>query len=613
MAASTSPLPTTHFALLDQLCVPELQALVRKLIAVFNGGIKVLVTSPEVPKRKGDCVGFVLRSLQTDEQLRRLFAALSSNERLTLAEIVHNEPMLILDRGRYAATHGQRPAIPSDSSSAKIGLLHAVLSPYGSIPPDLVERLRPIAEKPAPPAPHYAEEPPPALYEELAVQLHATEEAACHDVMAVLQLIAQGAVRVSPATGIITEASADAVRAVLLTGDYYPPALAPDYDDDVSIGRRGIRPFAWPLLLQAGGLAAAQGGKLILTSAGEKSLTKPAHELLQKLWGRWVKFTGFHEFSRLEEIKGQKSAKSPLAKPNAGRQALADTLALLAVDRWIALDDFFTYMFSMRLNYTVVRDHWALYRTDPNYGSFGTSNTDWGHTDGRFGLAVLLEYCATLGLIDVALSPPWGARDDLRGLWGWDDVSCLSRYDGLHALRLTPLGAWVFGAAEGYTPRLPAPALTIHPTGDILLDDTAAPGVRIQLQRIADPVGADVYRLSAEKILQALESGMAFDGLTRFLRAHTSQPLPSSMCDFLRIIDTHRQTFTLESPGYLISCADPQLTALVCQDARLAGCCLQVNADFLFLRKGREQDFTTVLRALGYVLPGLPMGAAGEK
>ncbi|MFO7803493.1 MAG: hypothetical protein R6V55_14475 [Desulfovermiculus sp.] len=71
-----------------------------------------------------------------------------------------------------------------------------------------------------------------------------------------------------------------------------------------------------------------------------------------------------------------------------GRENLAQGLADLEPQQWILLEDFFKHLFAR---------------------------------------AFLLEYAATLGSIDVALIPPWGAVSDVRNLWGADDLSCLSR------------------------------------------------------------------------------------------------------------------------------------------------------------------------------------------
>ena len=65
---------------------------------------------------------------------------------------------------------------------------------------------------------------------------------------------------------------------------------------------------------------------------------------------------------------------------------------------------------------------------------------------------MLLEYAATLGMIDVALIPPAGARRDFRNMWGTDELAFFSRYDGLMYFRLTPLGAYCLGVESDYQP-----------------------------------------------------------------------------------------------------------------------------------------------------------------
>ena len=102
---------------------------------------------------------------------------------------------------------------------------------------------------------------------------------------------------------------------------------------------------------------------------------------------------------------------------------------------------------------------WRLYIADSYYGSLGHAGPRaWDVIEGRYALCVLLEYAATVGLIDVAYTDPRGARDDYRALWGADQLSCLSRYDGLLAVRINELGAAVLhdpGALRGLD--LPVP------------------------------------------------------------------------------------------------------------------------------------------------------------
>ena len=89
-----------------------------------------------------------------------------------------------------------------------------------------------------------------------------------------------------------------------------------------------------------------------------------------------------------------------------------------------------------------LRALWRLYVTDSYYGSLGhVGPRAWDVVEGRYALCVLFEYAATAGLIDVAYTGACGARDDYRALWGADQLSCLSRYDGLTAVRVNELGA----------------------------------------------------------------------------------------------------------------------------------------------------------------------------
>ena len=91
-----------------------------------------------------------------------------------------------------------------------------------------------------------------------------------------------------------------------------------------------------------------------------------------------------------------------------------------------------------------LRALWRLYVVDSYFGSLGHAGSrTWDLVEGRYALCVLFEYAATLGLIDVAYTDPRGARDDYRALWGADQLSCLSRYDGLSAVRVNELGAAV--------------------------------------------------------------------------------------------------------------------------------------------------------------------------
>ena len=96
-----------------------------------------------------------------------------------------------------------------------------------------------------------------------------------HDLPALLRLADSGQIGVSDKTGLATAASLREIDAVLMGGDFYTAA------DEKGLKKwdpgplRPIRPHAWPLLLQTGGLAKRNGKRLDLTRKGKMALSAP--------------------------------------------------------------------------------------------------------------------------------------------------------------------------------------------------------------------------------------------------------------------------------------------------------------------------------------------------
>src|SRR5262249_6120082 len=133
------------------------------------------------------------------------------------------------------------------------------------------------------------------------------------------------------------------------------------------------------------------------------------------------------------------------------RSSVSDVLLDCPVGRWIAIDEFFRFIRASGEDFPIARNLWKLYLGEQQYGRLGYEGRHgWELLQGRYVLAVLFEYAATLGLIDVAYVRPQFARNDFRECWGTDDYSCLSRYDGLKYFRINALGAWCLGLTQDY-------------------------------------------------------------------------------------------------------------------------------------------------------------------
>ena len=257
---------------------------------------------------------------------------------------------------------------------------------------------------------------------------------ALSNLVSVLELAADGQVRYSASTRRPTAATVKLVEDVLVAGDFYDSG-------------EPIAAFAWPLLIQVGGLARLAGTRLELSPRGRAALARPSYEALGALWGRWLGSVSTDELARIEAIKGQRKPGT-LTSAITRRAAVAAALAGLQPGAWTGAGKLLASLRAQQQPPLVaarsLRALWRLYVVDSYFGSLGHAGSrTWDLVEGRYALCVLFEYVATLGLIDVAYTDPRGARDDYRALWGADQLSCLSRYDGLSAVRVNELGAAV--------------------------------------------------------------------------------------------------------------------------------------------------------------------------
>ncbi len=256
-----------------------------------------------------------------------------------------------------------------------------------------------------------------------------TAARAIDQLQVVLALTAEGALKCSQKTRRPSSATVQLLAQSLPGGDFYA--------DDA------IASFAWPLLIQSGGLAVGVGTRLQLTAKGRAAQKKDPAEVIRALWRQWIRRGAIDEFSRVDAIKGQRSA-SALSAATRRRAEVAEGLALCPAGEWIGVDELFTLMQDEGIDPAVHRTEqglWRLYLDHPEYGSFGYAGMHaWELLQGRYVLAVLFEYAGTLGLVDLRYTDPEGARDDFRDHYGAEDLQYLSRYDGLQAVRLNSLG-----------------------------------------------------------------------------------------------------------------------------------------------------------------------------
>jgi hypothetical protein len=434
----------------------------------------------------------------------------------------------------------------------------------------------------------------------LPLEIRKTARAALLNLEVVLRLIDGGKLKVSPKTGRPTSATEKNLSERLHEGDWYnaPEVLA-------EVG--AIQAFAWPLIVRVAGLAQADGSSLKLTKNGYKALDGNRPQVIKSAWKKWAKNKVIDEFSRINEIKGQKSSRGrTLVMASKRRPVIYEALGQCLPGRWVKVEELMRFMQSKGLDFQVARYPWKLYLGDSHYGHLD----DYGSESilrSRYLLAFLFEYAATLGLIDVAFTHPAGALVDFDHLYGGYDLEYLSRYDGLKYLRLNPLGAYVLGLSDGYDPPAfePRPVLTVLPNHEIVITDAVSlsPADKLFLNKIGKKVSSSLWRLTLSTLLDAAQSGTDTKQVRAFLESRSSQPLPETVIQLLNDAVGRSTRLSYSGRAHLIACKDPVLVQLISSDRKASKLCLAAAGNYIVVLPGKEKDFIKTVADMGYIVP----------
>lgn len=607
-------IPTLAVALSEYMSVDE----IKKLAAL---------TGSPAPARKADLVGLILQHLDGD-RLRAVWQSLDELQKAAVAEVVHSTGTHF-PSNRFVAKYGRQPAWGSMDGyrrDEKATPLRFFFYGNGVMPDDLKDRLQAFVPPPAEATVKSIDELP-AVHElsykrwdgsarktetvPVPLIVRESERPAQRELLSVIRLVDAGKVAVSDKTRRASSATLDAITAVLEGGDFYVYEPPKDKWSDENAGP--IRAFAWPLLIQAGGLGQLSGSRLQLTKSGRKALSEPAAGTIRTLWDKWINTTILDELSRIDCVKGQTGkGKRGLTAVASRRDAIADTLTECPVQRWISFDEFYRYMGALGNNCAVTRAAWSLYIGDPQYGSMGYDGAA-SILDHRYTLCLLFEYAATLGLIDAAFIPPARARTDYGSMWGTDDLPYFSRYDGLMFFRITAMGAYCLGLTDACTPAAVAvkPVLHVLPNLEIAaIGEGLEQGDRLALDAYAVRVSDLVWQLQPGKLLSAIEHGRSVAEVRDFLQARSGAQLPDTVVHLLE--DLAERCTRVHDRGLvrLIECADPALAALIANDTRTRKHCMLAGERHIVVRASSEAAFRRALRDVGYLVASGDAGSS---
>lgn len=585
------------------------------------------VSARDCPKRKADRVEY-LRGYLLSTGLNFQIARMTEAEQTMVAEVVHNQSGYV-DAERLLARYGSIPSgylqeqpgywsqWHGQSKPKPVKSLLGLIFYRQCIPVELRDRLKKLLPRPEQDRVTVTgSDALPTTVEgcsdsgELPVYRRNMELAAHQDLYTVLRLIDQGGISVSEKTHIASAASMNRISAELYERDFFAEEDE-DKDDFYKDKLSPMRAYAWPLIVQAGGLAKRTGNKLQLSAKGRKVLQRkiPFEVAISALYQSWRDKGTIDEFRRINRIKGQTRRGrghkgSGMTPPQERRHALEFQLQSGPAGEWMQVDEWFRYMQGSEEEFEITENPWALYLLDAEYGSFGYSGFhEFPVLQGRYILVYLFEYLATLGMIDVAYSAPQGVRSDYHGNWGADQYAYLSRYDGLGWFRLNALGAFSLGMADEYRLQVPKMPALLQATDELefLLLRTPEPQERMLLEQFAT-LSKSHLRLDAVRALLAIEQGAALVDLITLLRQQADSKLPVEVEDLLDDLKTRTTSIRDAGGARIIECASEALARLVAESVETGKYCFYAGGCRVVVMESSWRNFRNGLCKVGYVL-----------
>lgn len=563
--------------------------------------------------RKADLIKALIHALSNPSTLQAIYDILDEAQQLAVAETLYWTEGFY-DQQRFYAKYGTTPNFKKTEKNIRTfynreepTALTLLLHPYNFsngycyvLADEIASKLRDFVDKPDAYRLTTVDELPDECNNEVLVVRH-RERNALTELALLLNSVEKGKIRVSEKTGLPGKATTDHLSEQLPRGDdYHGREKRDEWDNDIG----AIRAFSWPLLLQASKLVGLQSGRLNLSQSGIKSLNNLSADTILSIWTSWLKYTAFDEFSRINIIKGQKSKGKVMTAVPERRKAIVDALKACPINEWIELASFSDFMQTEGFDFEVTHFPWSLYIYDREYGSLGYDGFhDWNIVQRRYLHAFLFEYAATLGLIDIAYVDPDAGIGEYDNLWGVDDLSYLSRYDGLMYFRINAMGAYCLGLVKQYVASEVSPnvRLSVMHKGQITpVAGTPSAEEILLLDTWCIKVEENSWQLDKAKIMAALERGMKITELSDFLRQREEQPLPESVEALMNQCAKNIGALKSIKPALLIECIDRDIATSIAEHREAKKLCLLAGERHLVVRSEHEERLRELIRVIGY-------------
>jgi hypothetical protein len=547
--------------------------------------------------RKADRIDYICRQMLSQDTLPGVWHQLDPLAQRAVSNAYYNEGLF--DTQAFIAQYGDLPPRPQAdkyfSSYYRQPVLFDLFVVGDQVPDDLMPLLADLVL----PVERFQLEgiatPPARITQwnsDYPIHQVETEIVGRADLLTYLQLADQGALAWGQTGKGLTAGSVRKLYDSLLAGDFHS-------EPEKLTGRYVIRPIGLDVFAHGAGLVTDAGG---LSATGRQYLQSQSPELFLEAFEKWVEQTKFDELTRISQLHGLNARGTRLTSPTSRREKVIEALSWCPTQTWLSIRDFYRAVKIWQFDFDVELTGWQQLYAGP-YQSYGIMPPDdyWAIVHGLYINAVIMEYLATIGAVDVAY-----VSDDISMVKNGHHYidSALSLHDGLLYFRINKWGAFLLGQASEYVPTLPPQRelFLIDETLKVQVLTDLLPNEQLQLDVVAERVAANVYQLSTEKLLTAVESGQAFDYLANFLTGnHRGQPSQTVM-EWLAQLKGNIGLFTEGATAVMIRLKQPGLRAVIAQDAALSKWCRPLDDTTVLVLPANLKKLRKRLKELGYLL-----------
>lgn len=357
----------------------------------------------------------------------------------------------------------------------------------------------------------YKGSPPPHHQEETNHRIYAIGEEFITDIEEILLLIQQYKLKGVQKTCLPTKATMKKVQTILHIKE--PPSAMGTPLDNMRIAEESIRIHSLFMIMWAANLIQKENKDFVLTERVEDFLAQPLAKKCEILLQAYMVCADIKEMQRIVQ-------SSSLLNFIASRVIVLSHLKGCPVNEWVSPDTF--YRGIRRCDPWLLQKPLGFFTYYDSLQEKHISGTGWSTIHEFFIDVVLIEYLATLGLVDVMFVPRAPYPDFVR----------LYR---VQSFRLTPLGAHVLGVQKHkrYEQEGSQTGLVVQPNFELIIpNDETKNFHRFFFDRFAETVShgvTPVYKLTFKAMARARDQGISVDEIITHLHKYSEQQLPQNV------------------------------------------------------------------------------------